>query len=78
MVHDLLYLLDSFCRTDPELALWALEALSLDVLDLDDGEVSLLPPLKLLIEKIEHSEVQTPQIVAPGEVDVIVGVQAGE
>ena len=49
MVHDLLYLLDSFCRTDPELALWVLKTFSFDVLNLGNGVISLFSPLQFLI-----------------------------
>ena len=45
MIEDILHFFDALGWTDPEFAFGALEALRLDVLDLHDSEVSLLPPL---------------------------------
>ena len=76
--HDSLYLLDSSCGAHPKTFLGLTDALALDFFDLYDGVVSLLSPLKLLIEEVKHGEVQTPQVVPPGEVNVVVRVQRGE
>ena len=64
MHHDLLDLLHALGRPDPELPLRLLEALCLDLLDLGNRVVSLLSPLKLLVQKVEHGKVKTPHIVA--------------
>ena len=45
MIEDLLHFFDALGRADPEFAFGALEALRLDVLDLHNREVPLLPPL---------------------------------
>lgn len=70
---DLLHVLG---RTYPELALRVAQTLCFDLFDLHDREVALLSPLKLLVEEVEHCEVETPHIVATGQVHVVVGVEA--
>jgi hypothetical protein len=47
-------------RPNPELLLWALQALCLNILDLVDTVVPLLTPFKLFIKEVEHREVETP------------------
>ena len=64
--HDLLDLLHALGRPNPELPLRLFKALCLDLLDLGDRVVSLLSPLKFLIQKVEHGKVKTPHIVASG------------
>ena len=78
MIEYFLDFFDALGRTDPELAFGVFEALGFDVLHLHNSEVSLLSPLELLIEEVEHGEVEAPHVVTPGEVDVIVRVETGE
>ena len=77
-LKDFLHLLHVFRRAHPELALGPFEALGLDLFDLHDGIVALLAPLQLLIEEVEHGEVETPHVVAARQVNVVVGVERGE
>ena len=78
VIEYLLDLLDAFGRSDPQFALRTLEALRLDVLDLHDREISLLSPLELLVQKVEHREVQTPHVVTSGQIDIVVRIEAGK
>lgn len=78
VIQDILDLFDALGRPDPEFALGTLQAFRLDVLDLHDGVVSLLSPLKLLVQEVEHGEVQAPHVVPASQVNVVVRVQAGE
>lgn len=57
VVEDLLDLLDALGGADPEFAARALQALSLDVLDLVDGVVALLTPLELFVQEVQHREI---------------------
>ena len=75
MHHDLLHLLHTLGRADPELPLRLFKALRLDLLDLGDRIVSLLSPLKLFVQKIEHGKVKTPHIVASRQINTHVRVQ---
>ena len=60
LIEDLLDFWYTMGRTDPELFLRILEALSFDILDLVYAVVSLLTPLELFVEEIKHSKVETP------------------
>ena len=78
VLEDLLDLFNSLGRPDPELALGALQALGLDVFYLYYSEISLFSPLELLVQKVEHGEVEGPHVVASGQINVVMGVQTGE
>lgn len=72
---NLLHFFNALGRANPELALRILDALGLDLFDLDYRVVSLLSPLKFLIQEVEHCKVETPQIISTRQVDIIVRVQ---
>ena len=78
VLQDLLHLLDALSRTNPQLSLRILQAFGLDVLHLDNREVTLLSPLQLLIQEVQHGKVKTPHVITSGEVDVIVRIETGE
>lgn len=78
LVEDQLNFWNAVGRTDPELLLRILEALGFDVFDLVNTVVSLLTPLELLVEEVKHREVETPEVVTAGQVDVVVCVQRRE
>ena len=61
-------------RANPETPPRPLQTLCLDILHLVDSVVTLLAPLKLLIQKVQHREVQAPNVVPSRQVDVIMGV----
>lgn len=68
VVENLLDLGDVPCGADPQLFPRVLKAPGLDVLDLRDGVVSLLPPLESFIQKVEHSEIEAPHVIPPCQV----------
>ena len=74
VLQNLLHLLNALCRTNPQLSLWVLQAFGLYVFDLDNREVTLLPPLQLLIQKVQHGKVQTPHVITSGQVNIIVSI----
>jgi len=63
LIEDLVHFLHHLGRAHPELALRVSQALCLYFFDLNDSEVSLLTPLKLFVQKVEHCEVKTPHVV---------------
>lgn len=73
-----LYLRHIPSRPNPQLALGILKALSFDFLHLVYGIVSLLAPLQFLIQKVEHGEIKTPQVVSSTQIDVVVRVEGRE
>lgn len=52
------------------------EALGFDILDLVHGVLLYFSPAKFFFKKIKNHKVETPQIVTPRQVDVVVGVEA--
>ena len=78
MVKDRLHLGDVASGADPKLFFGVSEILGLNLLHLVDGVVALLAPLQLLVEEVHHREVVRPDVVAPRQVDIVVGVERGE
>ena len=78
VLQDLLDLLDALGRPNPQLSLGILQALGLDVLHLDNCKVTLLPPLQLLIQEVQHGKVETPHVITSGQIHVIVSIEAGK
>jgi len=78
LIEDLVHFLHHLGRAHPELALRVAQALCLYFFDLNDSEVSLLTPLKLFVQKVEHCEVKTPHVVTACQIDVVVRVETGE
>ena len=78
LVENLVHFLHVLGGAHPELALRVAQALRLDLLDLHNGEIALLTPLKLLIEEVEHREVKTPHVITAGQVDIIVRIETRE
>lgn len=48
----------------------------LDCFDFVHGVFLFLAPLELFFEEIEDDEIETPEIISPRQVDVVVSVQA--
>ena len=66
LMEDVMHFFHILGWSDPEFAFGIAKALCLDVLHLHDGEVTLLTPLQLFIQEVEHREVQTPHVVSAG------------
>lgn len=73
-VFDLLQVL-SFL---PKFLLRVLEALSFDAFDLVHGVLLDFSPDQFFLEEVKNDEVETPQVVSPRQVDVIVSIEACE
>lgn len=62
----------------PELLARVLEVLGLDVAHLVDRVIPLLAPLELFIQKVQHREVEGPDVVPARQINIIVSVQTCE
>lgn len=78
MVKDIFDLLDALGLVGPKILLRILETACLDCLDSFHGIVAILPPLQLLLQEVHNDEVETPQVISSAQVDIVVGVEAGE
>ena len=65
-------------RANPQLTSRVFEALGLDVLHLVDGEVALFTPLQLLVQEVEHREVERPDVIPARQVNIVVGIEGSE
>jgi len=74
MLKDGVHFGDSLCGPNPQSALRGSQTLVLDILHLVNCVVSLLAPFQLLVQKVEHCEIETPDIVSSRQVDVIMCV----
>ena len=74
VLQDLLHLLYALCRTNPQLSLRILQAFGLDVLHLVNREITLLSPLQLFIQEVQHGKVKTKHVITSCQVDVIVSI----
>ena len=75
MIEDGLDILYVPRRSHPQLLARILETFGLNVAHLVNGEVALLSPLELLIEEVQHREVEGPDVIPPSQVNVVVGVE---
>ena len=75
MIEDGLDILNVPRRSHPQLLARILETFGLNVAHLVNGEVALLSPLELLIEEVQHREVERPDVIPPSQVNVVVGVE---
>ena len=75
MIEDGLDILDVPRCSHPQLLARILETFGLNVAHLVNGEVALLSPLELLIEEVQHREVEGPDVIPPSQVNVVVGVE---
>lgn len=78
VVEDGLNVGDVAGGADPELAPWVFEVFCFYVTHLVYGVVPLFAPLQLLVQEVQHREVEGPDVVTAREVDIVVGVQGGE
>ena len=70
-MHDIL----NVAVAVPQIVNWVSHALGLDVHD--SFLVRVLLPLDICIKEIQNYEVEAPQIVSPGKIFLLVGIQAG-
>jgi hypothetical protein len=65
VLEDILTICNFLARAYPQFLFWILEALSFDVFYLIDCIVFLFPPFEPLVEKVQHCEVERPNVVSP-------------
>ena len=75
MIEDYVDIFDVTRRSNPQLLARILEAFGLNVAYLVNSKVALFTPLQLLVQEVEHREVEGPDVIPPGKVDIVVGVQ---
>jgi len=78
MIENFFQVRDFFSGPYPQLFFGGLEALCLYVFYLGNGVISLFTPLQFFIEKIQHSKIKRPNVITPGQIDVVVGVEASK
>jgi hypothetical protein len=59
----------------PKVLLWVFQALSLYVFYLIHRILFYFSPKKLFLEEVQDDEIQTPEVIPPGKVNVIVCVK---
>jgi hypothetical protein len=78
MIKNYLNMWDFFSWSNPKFFLGRFEASSFDFLDLCDSIVPLVTPLKLFVQKVEHREVKGPNVITPGQVNIIMSIKTSK
>ena len=74
VVEDIFDFLDVLRLVDPKILLRILKTSRFDLLYSLHRVFPVLTPLQLLLEEVQDDEVQTPEVVPPRQVYVVVGV----